>query len=179
MNNTAREAIKQNYTDYQEYFLYLQEKIEISFLNNYSDVFSKTLLLSVASYFEDAIKQIVHKILLTSESKILKEFIENKALNRQYHTFFNWTGNNANSFFGLFGEDFKKFMITKVKADEDLEQSIKDFLFLGKTRNELVHRNYALFNIDMTVEDIYNKFESALKFIDSLIPFCDEFNNSI
>lgn len=178
MNNTAREAIQESYTDYQEYFQYLEEKIEISFLNNYSDVFSKTLLLSVASYFEDAIKQIVHKILLTSESKILKEFIENKALSRQYHTFFNWKGNNANSFFGLFGEDFRKFMIIKVKENEDLEQSVKDFLFLGKTRNELVHCNYALFNINMTVDDIYNKFESALKFTDSLIPFCEEFNSS-
>ena len=179
MNNTAREAIKQNYTDYQEYFSYLRENIEISFLSNYSDVFSKTLLLSVASYFEDAIKQIVHKILLTSESKILKEFIENKALNRQYHTFFDWKGSNANCFFALFGEDFKKFMKSKVKADENLEQSIKDFLILGKSRNELVHCNYALFNIDMTVDEIYTKFESALKFIDSLIPFCEEFNNSI
>lgn len=179
MNNNARETIKKIYEDYQEYSSYLEEKSQISFLSDYRNIFSKTLLLSVASYFEDEIKQIIHKVLLTSESKILEEFIKNKALNRQYHTFFNWKENNANSFFGLFGEDFKQFMKSKVKADENLEQSIKDFLFLGKTRNELVHCNYALFKIDMTVEEIFKKFESALKFIELLIPFCDEFNNSI
>ena len=179
MSNTARDTIKKTYEDYQEYSLFLEKEGQISFVSDYRNIFSKTLLLSVASYFEDAIRQIIHKILLTSESNILKEFIENKALNRQYHTFFDWNGKNANSFFGLFGEDFKVFMKQKVKENENLDQSIKDFLFLGKTRNELVHRNYALFNIDMTVEDIYNKFESALQFIDSLIIFCDEFNNSI
>ena len=176
MNNNAREAIKKIYEDYQEYSLYLEEKAQISFLSDYRNIFSKTLLLSVASYFEDEIKQIIHKILLTSELKILEEFIKNKALNRQYHTFFQWKENNANYFFGLFGQDFKKFMKERVKADENLEQSIKDFLFLGKTRNELVHCNYAVFTINMTVEEIFDKFESALIFIDSLIPFCDEFN---
>ena len=178
MNNTAREAIIKKYTDYLEYYLYLEQKVEISFLSDYGDIFSKTLLLSVASYFEYEIKQIIHKILLTSSSKILEEFIEKKALNRQYHTFFNWDGGNANSFFALFGQDFSNFMKEKVRANEELEESIKDFLLLGKTRNELVHRNYAMFNMNMTVEEIFKRFKSALIFIDSLIPFCNEFNNS-
>ena len=133
----------------------------------------------MASFFEDEIKQIIHRILLTSESKMLEEFIQKKILDRQYHTLFSWDAANVNSFFVLFGQDFKKFMIEKVRENEDLEKSIKDFLFLGKTRNELVHRNYALFKIDMTVDEIYIKFESALKFVDSLVSFCEEFNNSI
>lgn len=177
MSNTARETIKEIYKDYQKYSSYLEKNGQISFVSDYRNIFSKTLLLSVASYFEDEIKQIIHKILLTSESNILEEFIKNKALNRQYHTLFSWNENNANSFFSFFGKNFKDFMKSQVDSDEKLRLSIQDFLLLGRTRNKLVHENYAIFNIDMTVEEIFEKFESALIFIDSLIGLCQEFNN--
>ena len=179
MNDSARKTIEEIYKDYKEYSSYLEKEGQISFVSDYRNIFSKTLLLSVASYFEDEIKQIIHKVLLTSNSKMLKEFIENKALNRQYHTLFSWNENNANSFFRLFGRDFQDFMKCKVDLDENLKQSIKNFLLLGRTRNKLVHGNYAIFNIDMTVDEIFEKFQSSLMFIDSLILFCDEFNNSI
>ena len=177
MSNTARQTIKKIYEDYQEYSSYLQTEGQISFVSDYRNIFSKTLLLSVASYFEEEIKQIIHKILLTSELNILEEFIKNKALNRQYHTLFSWKENNANSFFAFFGKKFKDFMKKQVDSDEKLKSSIQDFLLLGRTRNELVHGNYAIFNIDMTVEEIFHKFESSLIFIDSLIPLFKEFND--
>lgn len=176
MSNTAKETIETIYKDYQEYSLYLEKEGQISFLSDYRNIFSKTILLSVASYFEDEIKQIIHKILLTSESNILEEFIKNKALNRQYHTLFSWNENNANSFFAFFGQNFKTFMKSQVDSKEELKLSIQDFLWLGRTRNKLVHENYAIFNIDMTVEEIFEKFKSALIFIDSLIQLFQEFN---
>jgi RiboL-PSP-HEPN len=102
--------------------------------------------------------------------------VKNKALARQYHTFFNWDARNANSFFGLFGGDFKDFMTAKVEDDSTLEAGIKAFLQLGDSRNELVHENFATFALDKTAEEIYELYKKALRFVEvfpmTLSEFC-------
>ena len=92
-------------------------------------------------------------------------FVSKKALSRQYHTLFDWKGKNANSFFGLFGEEFKEFAKLKVKDDDNLNVGIKNFLELGHLRNQLAHDNYATFILSLTVEDISEKFISAQSFV--------------
>lgn len=44
----------------------------------------------------------------------IAEFIRNKAIERQYHTYFNWKENKAtsiNGFWGLWGDEFKNFFM--------------------------------------------------------------------
>ncbi|MHB1665430.1 MAG: HEPN domain-containing protein [bacterium] len=178
---SARDVIYKIYKNYKENSKFLDDNKNISLLTDYIDNLSKTLLLCIASYFEEEIKAIVHKALNADNKLILKEFLENKALDRQFHTFFDWKANNANKFFKYFGSEFSCYMTSKVENDEDkinLKLAIKDFIEIGSQRNQLVHGNYATFSNSYTVDEIYNKYKSACDFIDSLSVLFDEFRES-
>lgn len=158
------------YQDNQDLVSHLGAQGEISFQSNVEDGFRKTLLLSTASYFESAIKDILINFFQerTNQSEILIRFIQNKAIERQYHTFFSWRDKNANTFFGLFGEGFKNYMINEVKKDGKLDNAIKAFLKLGDSRNQLVHENFAIFPLQNTAEEIYTLYRQASLFIETL-----------
>lgn len=167
MTNPA-DVISRLYTDFSDNKTYLESNTQISLLMDYKDHISKILLLCIASYFEDEVKALIHRCLRTDSNIKVRSFINNKAISRQYHTFFSWDKSNANSFFGLFGDDFKKEMEIVIKNDEALNQSIKDFLFLGNKRNEMVHENYAIFSLENTTEELYLKYQSAQYFLQKL-----------
>lgn len=158
------------YRDNRDLLDYLQRNGEISYQVEVDSNFRKTLLLSAASYFESIVKDILLEFFKeqTNNSDIVLSFIENKAIERQYHTYFNWEGNNANSFFGLFGEGFRDFMRIEVRTNKQLDDSIRAFLKLGNTRNQLVHQNFASFTLESTADEIYQLYQQAAYFIDVL-----------
>jgi RiboL-PSP-HEPN len=94
--------------------------------------------------------------------------VRNKAVARQYHTWFNWCDNNANQFFGLFGAEFKAQMSELVKGSEEMQRSVRAFLELGNERNRLVHQDFATFSMEKTLDEIYRLYQSALMFVDAL-----------
>ncbi len=157
------------YSDNQELIEYLLRQGEISFQSNVYNNFRKTLLLSVASYFEDTLtKSIINFVEeQVGATSPLSYFIQSKAIKRQYHTYFDWNAKNANQFFGLFGPEFRKFMSDQGKADAQLEAAIAAFLELGQTRNELVHQNFAAFTMEKTAEEIYQLYQQALFFVEA------------
>lgn len=105
----------------------------------------------------------------SGNNPMIISFVKNKALERQYHTYFDWkSAKSANKFFSLFGEEFKKQASGDVKDNSELEESIRAFLEIGNLRNELVHGNFAVFPIEKTVEEIYELYHSANQFIDYL-----------
>ncbi|WHI50495.1 hypothetical protein P3339_18945 [Microbulbifer sp. MLAF003] len=59
-------------------------------------------------------------------------------------------------------------MKDKVKEDDTLNDSIKDFLQLDLLRNKLAHNNYAIFYFSLTVEDVRERFYKTLDFVKSL-----------
>jgi hypothetical protein len=146
----------------------LEEKGELSLMVTTQDNFRKTMLLSSASYFEFKITNDLITFFEThSKDKLLgAEFIKNKAIKRQYHTFFNWDAHNANQFFGLFGSQFKKFMDFEIDNDPKLSESIDAFIQLGGSRNLLIHENYLGFQLEPTAADIYGSYEKAKYFVD-------------
>ncbi|MEW6380112.1 MAG: HEPN domain-containing protein [bacterium] len=148
---------------------YLIRHDEISLRSNFDSNFRKTLLLSIASYFEYLIKN--HILEFAEEqaraAEPLIEFLKNKAIERQYHTYFQWDARNANAFFGLFGSGFKDFMREEIAKDTELQASISAFVELGQVRNQLVHQNYATFPMDKTVQEIYDLYKKALLFVDA------------
>ncbi len=166
----AETVIDKLYEDTHALLEYLAGQGEISFQSSVDDNFRKTLLLSIASYFEDKIKESI--VNFTEESvgqdSLISHFLRRKAIERQYHTFFNWDSSNANQFFGLFGSDFKKFMDNEIKNDAQLSEAIRAFIELGRTRNQLVHQNFATFPLEKTAEEIYNLYKNALLFVESL-----------
>ena len=55
---------------------------------------------------------------ISNKNELLVSFVNNKAISRQYHTYFSWKDTNANSFFGLFGDIFSNFIKQEVRNSE-------------------------------------------------------------
>lgn len=155
------------YETHQALYAFLIEKGEPSFANEASNNFRRSLVLAIASYFEVLVTSIVKDVprVHGNAHPFLCGLIDVKVIPRQYHTYFDWDKSNANTFFKLFGQDFATKAANDVKSNSDLNQSVRDFLDLGSTRNKLVHLNYVTFDVDKTPEDIYRLFKSAMGFI--------------
>lgn len=134
------------------------------------DNFRKALVLAAASYFEHRVSTCVLEFVRerTDGSNLVMAFVKNKAISRQYHTWFKWEDRNANQFFGLFGSEFKQMMSERIKASDDLGVSIRAFLEVGNERNKLVHQDFASFALEKTLDEIYALYRQALLFVDDL-----------
>lgn len=163
----AADIIDTLYEENKKLLAYLREQQEITSISNVDSHFRKVLLLSAASYFESIIKNdiIVFVQNYTKSANLILEFIKNKAVERQYHTYFSWSSGNANSFFGLFGSDFREYMAKEIKASPELKDGIGAFMELGELRNFLVHQNFAIFPLEKTSEEIYQLYVKARLFV--------------
>jgi len=125
----------------------------------------KTIVLSAASFFEREICQAILGAALTCKMPVpLRVFIEKQGLERKYHSLFDWKANNLNKFFSLFGDETKDSLSGRSKEDP-LPLAIRDFLYLSRARNELVHENFAGASIELTFEEAWQKYEGAMPFI--------------
>ncbi len=174
MADTIIDAI---YKDNRALLEYLAQQGEVSFQSNVAANFRKTLLLSVASYFESTVKDSLLEFFGEESKELTVAFVRNKAIERQYHTFFSWEAKNANGFFGLFGSGFREFMSSEVAKNEELAKAIKAFLKLGNSRNELVHENFAIFPLETTPEQIHELYQQAITFIEALPVKLREYNS--
>lgn len=137
---------------------------------------SKTLLVSGASHVEFALQDIIEQYYrdVTGNNEMAVQFVRNKAISRQYHTYFQWDGSNANGFFGLFGHDFKLRAQGRIKADSELASAVANFLELGSLRNQMIHGNYASFTLAKTADEIAQLFAGAVRFLVMLEPLLRE-----
>ena len=168
------------YKEFTDLLSFLDKAKEISLRSTVDVTFKKTLALSAASYFEDEIRKLLLKFVdeSSNSNNLLISFVRNKAIARQYHTYFDWRGKNANSFFSLFGDEFKQSAVEDINSDENLKQSIKDFLDLGNTRNELAHLNFANIELNKTAEEVYEQFKNAQKFLAYVKKKLNEFHEN-
>lgn len=141
-----------------------------------SDNFRKALLLASASHFESVLTttvvEYVHEV--SSGSARLVSFAKNKAISRQYHSWFDWDATNANKFFALFGAEFKGLMNQKVTASETLKHSISAFMEIGRERNKLIHQDYATFALEKTLDEVHLLYQKAANFVNCLPAFLRE-----
>jgi hypothetical protein len=163
-------AIDRLYTEHRDLEAHLLEHGQISFVSNVDANFRKALLLAAASYFEVRIRDCILDFVKerAARDELVTAFLKNKAIERQYHTYFDWEKTNANKFFSLFGPGFKERMAAAVAGNEQLKQAIAAFLEVGALRNNLVHQDFASFPLDKTVDDIYRLYKAALEFVDVL-----------
>ncbi|MEL7062306.1 MAG: HEPN domain-containing protein [Bacteroidota bacterium] len=139
----------------------------LSLYSSLSEFDAKVMLLCSASYFERIVCDRICKFFRDYSSRdTMHFFVLNQAINRKYHTLFDWNARNTNKFFKLFGRGFHDHMKEIIRENSEYERGMKDFIDLGSRRNQLVHENYATFNLDYTAEEIFEKFVSADKFID-------------
>lgn len=169
------DIVERLYNDTISLDTYLLEQGEISFQVTVDSNLRKSILLASASYFENCITDLVARFAgEASSDERLVNFVQKKALSRQYHTLFSWEAKNCNSFLGLFGETYKKVFAEQIAADEALKQAVIDFLEIGAERNRMVHQDFGAYSLEKTSEEIFNLHKSAKVFIqelsNSLIP---------
>ena len=137
---------------------YLDDSSQPSLSSDVNKYFKKILILSSASYFEHLIQDALVTFISRETGNNIKavNLFKKKAISMQYHTYFSWgeknnpdkPGVNANTFFSLFGEEFKKEMESEVNNNDVLKDSMKSFIEIGHLRNILVHSNFAAYNLD-------------------------------
>lgn len=80
---------------------------------------------------------------------------------------------NTNTFWGLFGEDTKSKVREQLNADEHLKATEQAFIELGRQRNLLVHENFAEYDVNTTVGEIYEKYKLACEFVSFIAAVLD------
>ena len=164
--------IEELWNDHRDLIAYLQSGNQLQLSSRVEDAFSKTLIVAAASYFEVRLTQIIIDLYIemTQGAEVLVLFVKRQAIGRRFAQLFNWgdeaqSSQNANSFYNLFGSDFSDYMKKKIQNDRDLDASVKAFLEIGNIRNQMMHDNYADFQLNKTVEDVYSLYKTAIKFL--------------
>jgi hypothetical protein len=162
-------VVDELYQNFSEVLAKLPEG-ELSLFNTTSEMFRKGLLLAAASFFEKQLVGVLkaHVSEWCEGNIFLTEFVRIKAIDRQYHTYFDWEASQANKFFALFGDDFKTFMLRRVKENDELAKSVKAFLEVGRERNRMVHQDFGSFSLEKTTDEIFALYQTAVPFFDQL-----------
>mgnify|MGYP004521036813 CR=1 FL=1 len=161
------DRIERQYQDSKDLVAYLMGNSEVSFATYIDNVYKKVLVLSAASYFESVISKYIsdYATKVSGSDKRIVTLIENKVIERQYHTFFDWESKNTNKFWSLLGENTKSKVRQQLNSNEHLKAAEQAFIDLGRQRNLLVHENFAEYDVNTTVEEIYTKYKLACEFI--------------
>ena len=163
--------------EYKSIVEFLDNNSQVSLSSDVNKYFTKVIVLSAASYFEHLIQSILIDFISRETKNNIKviNFLKKKAISMQYHTYFSWgekdkpdrPGKSANTFFAMFGDDFKKSVDTEIKSNPILEETVKAFLEVGHLRNILVHSNFAAYNLEnKTPKEVYELYQKGLPFID-------------
>jgi hypothetical protein len=163
--------------EYKSIVAFLNESTQPSLSSDVNKYFKKVIALSSASYFEHRIQEILLEFVARETGNNVKaiNFFKNKAIGMQYHTYFSWgeknepdkPGKNANTFFSLFGNEFKRDVVADMESKPGLDTSMKAFIEVGHLRNILIHSNFAAYNLEhKTTEEIFKLYQDSLPFID-------------
>jgi len=156
------------FREQKELVAFLQQQGELSFSVSVEALLSKTLLLSVASFFESRITTAIADYAgrVSNADEALTSLVRIKAIEQQYHSYFQWREGNRTviPFFGMFGSALKDSAKQDLKG-EDLRQATDAFLELGDLRNLLVHENFASYPLEKTADEIYRLYGGALTFV--------------
>ena len=160
-------GVEQLWRDHSSLVDYLQANSEFQLLAGVDDSFRKTLLIAAASYFEVQMTEIIVGLYDEADrgTGVLSEFVRRKAIGRGFASLFSWSSPNANYFYNLFGPDFAASMRQRVREDRNLDDAVKAFLEIGDLRNRLVHENYADFQLNKTIREIYDLYRTANIFL--------------
>jgi hypothetical protein len=156
------------FREQKELVAFLQSQGQLSFSQNVEALLSKTLLLSVASYFESRITTAITEYAgqVCNSDEALTSLVRVKAIERQYHSYFQWREGNrsVSPFFGMFGSTLKDLAKKELKSGE-LRSAVDAFLELGDLRNLLVHENFANYPLEKTADEIYALYSAAVGFV--------------
>lgn len=165
--------------EYSTIISFLDAKMQPSLSSDANNNFKKLLALSIGSYFENEIQQILVEYVTnaTNNNSVIVSFLRKKAIALQYHTYFDWGEKNeidkpkksANHFLALFGEDFSGTAQKEISLNPSLNDGVKAFIELGHIRNILTHSNIASYPFEnKTTSELYDLYKKAVVFVDYL-----------
>jgi hypothetical protein len=171
--------VEQLRNEYKAIEEYLSEQKQVSLLSDLRQHFRKVLIISAGSYFESRITAILSNFVRvkSNEDERIVNFLKRQAISQKYHTLFSWgeqnkpesPGKNANTFFKLFGDEFKTEVDNDLKSKDKLDESIKAFIEIGHLRNIMVHSNFAEYVYEhKTFDEIFALFRKAEPFLEYL-----------
>ncbi len=155
------------YDQYTQLNDYLSEAGEITLQSVANENFRKALLIAAGSHFEVKLRDELLKFFgeASNNHPLTLKFIDNQAIQRQFHSFFDWNAPNANRFFRLFGEEFSDYMKAEVKSEVDLDRAAKAFIEIGAERNRLVHQDFGSYSLEKTSKEIYDLYRDGSRFL--------------
>jgi hypothetical protein len=148
---------------------FLSTQAQLSLLRAAEDNSRKALVLSAASLFEHRITEAIlsYADKASNSDGCVTSLIRNKAIKRQFHTFFEWEKKKPGPFFTLLGDELGGKLKEDCAKSPGKEQ-VESFLEVGHLRNSLVHQNYAEFLLDKSADDIRRLCESADLFVEQV-----------
>lgn len=176
------ERIEELIVNYKELHQHLLNQGQVSFASTVSSYYQKVLVFSCASLFENKICNTIYNVAKRTCPAAFADFVRNKAVERQYHTYFNWKNSSTtsiNSFLGLWGEDFKTNFLSLVKSNERLAVGVKAFLQIGQERNLMAHENFIEYYSANSFEEIALLYEQADYFVLELIKYIESMTTNI
>ncbi len=161
--SSVEDPIKSYFEEQSQIIYTLNEQREFSLAQTAQNIFAKSLVLIAASVFETQLREIVVNAISarTNSDSYVLSFCRRKGMDRQYHTWFDWEAKNANSFFKLFGPEADTTAKRIADNDEEVKRSIEDFIFIGKTRNEIMHLNFLTFPFNDPPDVVLSRIQSA------------------
>lgn len=162
-------GINSMYQEYSNNFNMLQESLQngtstLSFVSAYRQLHVKVFLVASANSFERCFLKKIPNILGFDTDSTHETFIQKQALDRKYHTLFSWDKSNANSFFALFGRQFKEHMEIYRKNNYDFKTYEQSFLKLGNYRNLIVHEGITLYSCQLELDECNKLFKESIEF---------------
>ena len=145
----------------------LTERKDLSSYLDVNRLLTKSFLLSCASFYEVEVTRIAKELLDSGRHPAgVRSWLHTVAIEGQFYKWFDFrSARNTNGFLAKFGMEFKANMRTLLDSRDKRKQAERDFLVLCQMRNECVHRNYAAYSLELTLEEIYNKHNSAMTYI--------------
>ena len=163
-----RSIVDQLYRDFSDLEKFVVGNNGGKFQPTMENSFPKTMLLAAASYFESRLSNDVEQLAIdeTRDDHVLVWLIRREVISRRYHTWFDWNKRNVNRFLSMFGKDFVEQATNWIRADDKLYTAVRDFMEIGEDRNRLVHENFGSTTFNKTTLDVYQKYKSAVVFVD-------------
>jgi len=141
---------------------------DVSAIASYNVNSAKILLLTGASYFERSIVAAIEDHLNTvTPSLTIRHFTFHQSVDRKFFSLFDFSASNKNisGFLSKFGPDFSEWAKEDMRAQGIDADTQAAFLAFCRLRNNLVHNNFATYNIDKTLADVRADFDKALKLV--------------
>jgi hypothetical protein len=145
----------------------LSERHDLSSYLDVNQLVTKSMLMSCASFYEDEVTRIVRNVLdAGNHTGSVRKWLNETAVDGQFYKWFNFRGaTNTNGFLAKFGKEFKDNTRRLLESKDKRKQAEQAFLDLCQKRNECVHRNYAAYSLDLTIQEIYDKHKLAMSYI--------------